>query len=261
MVSPGPDGAAPPPPPPIRSAANGHLWLAADAHVVSPLLPVQRLRLRVQRLDLETLREDVGHFCTEPMPSAHRLILCIRKVTPRVHMAHDELGDPGVSLVEVLPHRYPAPVVAHAQLARGAVDGHVEPRRLLVALPVVERIDEDLVEDLVERGHVAHLALYHPLRCPLVHPHQLGARAGRANVHARPVQHVLHWREPPVLVGDGCRLGAAGGLGAAQPAQHRLHPRHAHLQRRTPHGPRRGQSSQASGATKFRAKQDLMYPR
>ena len=121
-----------------------------------------------------------------------------------MQLAHDHLRHPQV-LGRVPPHRDAAAVVAH-RYAAGLVDLDIDRSRALwVALAVVERVDQDLIEDLVQPRVELHAAPHHALRLVVVQPHALRHHHRRPDVHTGAGQHMLMRCQPLVdlLLGRG----------------------------------------------------------
>ena len=108
-------------------------------------------------------------------------------------MPEDELGHVHALLLVHL-HGDAVAVVEDAHDALGGVDVHLERHHRRVAHLVVRRVHEDLVEDLVQTGHEAHLALHELLRGFVVHPGQSLGLLARPDVRVGAKQDVLQLR-------------------------------------------------------------------
>ena len=102
--------------------------------------------LAVVRLDLELRREDVGELGAVAVAAPDHALLGVLEVVAGQQVPEHEVRDVHVVLLVHLD-RDAAPVVPHADLARGLVDFHLDQLHRVVAVLVVGRVDEDLVED------------------------------------------------------------------------------------------------------------------
>mmetsp|Transcript_3264 Transcript_3264/g.4732 ORF Transcript_3264/g.4732 Transcript_3264/m.4732 type:complete len:268 (-) Transcript_3264:294-1097(-) len=130
-----------------RERANGsgqHL-----AHVVPELLAVVEPSLGVHSLDAELSGENVGQFGTVPVPAACRFFEGVVVIGGSEQVAKHQFGD------KDLPFGVPddgeaLAVVLDADPAGFPVDGDPDGRRSDVALQVVHRVDQNLVENFEE---------------------------------------------------------------------------------------------------------------
>ena len=108
----------------------------------------------------------------------------------RARGTKDELGhvDP-VLLVD--DHRDTLAVVVHRDATRVAVNVDLELIHRRVALLVVSRVDEDLVEDLVQARNVRHLLLLHPPLLGVHAPHLVRVHLNRPHIGVGALKNVL----------------------------------------------------------------------
>ena len=127
----------------------------------------------------------------------------------RVQGTKDKLGhvDP-VLLVD--DHRDTLAVVVHRDATRVAVNVDLELIHRRVALLVVSRVDEDLVEYLVQARNVRHLLLLHPPLIGVHAPHFVRVHLDRPHIGVRALKNVLVLGELLVRLLD--RLLALGRL-------------------------------------------------
>uniref|UniRef100_A0A182KIH3 Uncharacterized protein n=1 Tax=Anopheles christyi TaxID=43041 RepID=A0A182KIH3_9DIPT len=88
-------------------------------------------------------------------------------------------------------HRYTVPIVPHRDRVCFLIDFHLDRAHLRIALLVVSRVHQNLVEDLVQTRHVRDLALYHLVGLLVVHPHRFLHHLDRTDVCVRTEQNVL----------------------------------------------------------------------
>ena len=88
-------------------------------------------------------------------------------------------------------HRDTLAVVVHRNAARFAVNVDLELIHRRVALLVVSRVDEDLVENFVQTRNVRHLLLLHPPLIGVHAPHFVRVHLDRPHIGVRALKNVL----------------------------------------------------------------------
>ncbi|GER25874.1 tubulin/FtsZ family protein [Striga asiatica] len=133
------------------------------------------------RLDDKFGGENIRQLGPEPIPPSGRLLTAV--ILPENHLGHINFLRP------VDGHRNPLAVVEHADEICSGVNFYLQPVHGRVPLAVVGGIDQDLVEDFVEAGHVCNVPIYH--FSPLENPEALLALDDGPDVGVGPEEDVV----------------------------------------------------------------------
>jgi hypothetical protein len=88
-------------------------------------------------------------------------------------------------------------VVLDRDLASLPINRHADLAHVLVVLLVIGGVDKDLIEDLVETGHVGDIAELHRLALGVVHPHLVGLLDDGADVGVGALHNVFEMGQLP----------------------------------------------------------------
>ena len=103
-----------------------------------------------------------------------------------------------------------AAVVAHSYDTSFRVDPDTQFVHVLVALPVVCSVHQDLIEDLVEARHEADFAVLHSVGLGVVYPHLLLCSLHGANIGIGTLEDMLQLCELLVLISRAAFFGSSG---------------------------------------------------
>lgn len=140
----------------ILARVASDFGFAVGGHILPPDHPKLLALLAIAALDLKFMGEDVGQFGAIAIPSSSHLLLLIVVVTACEQVSEDEFGHVDLLLLVDL-NRDALAIVVDAHPSLLGVDLDFQQVHALVTLVVVRSVHEDLIEDLVESGHVSDL--------------------------------------------------------------------------------------------------------
>mmetsp|Transcript_34586 Transcript_34586/g.95273 ORF Transcript_34586/g.95273 Transcript_34586/m.95273 type:complete len:374 (+) Transcript_34586:3535-4656(+) len=187
----------------ICAAMLRDLGLSFRGHVVLVDLLEFLFRVFVCRLDDELSGEDVREFRTVAIAATGHLLLVIIVVVTREKLPENELWH--VAFVLLVDHHWDSlAIVQHRNATVLLVDRDIdEVHSLWVTHAIVRCVDEDFVEDLVQRRHVIDLPVHDFLLALIIHEHLLKLVLCGAHVRVRTKQDVLELRLLLVNLLDG----------------------------------------------------------
>ena len=162
-------------------------------HLDEPLLVGHRLHLELGAVDVGQLGSESVATARDYASHSHYAVTLLRgvvEVRAGKQLTEDERGN--VHFVfRVNGYRDAVAVVIHGDGVRRTIHRHLDCRHLRAALLVVDRVHQDLVEDLDQprvlaitrnsQFYIVHFSILHSLRRFVVHPHGLGACCDRTD--------------------------------------------------------------------------------
>lgn len=95
-------------------------------------------------------------------------------------------------------------VVPDTDFSRFPVYRDADLIHVLVVVLVIGSIHDDLIEDLIETGHVGYLAVFHGFRARIEHPHVAHRALNRPNIGIRALGDMFQLGELSRVVSTSC---------------------------------------------------------